>query len=112
MHIFVHIVALQIPKDKCISESGKIYNIGSVFTDNDCTSKCECLKDGVVSCEPMCAVARNDNSCAKIKIVDTPVGLSDAQGNICSCPSFLCLQGIKIKQLPKQSLHRKKTEKL
>ena len=84
---------LQLPKDQCIADSGKTYTIGSVFTDNNCTTRCECLDDGIISCQPMCLVRKKDK-CPNPKIVHTQVGVPDAEGRSCSCPSFICEHGM------------------
>ena len=96
----LHIVLPQRPNTtECITESGKTYSLGSVFTDNECTAKCKCLDDGIIACRPMCVFTKKDNSCPEQKIVYTPVGLPDAQGKSCSCPSFICEPGITINKV-------------
>ena len=41
----------------------------------------------------MCLVRKKDK-CPNPKIVHTKVGVPDAEGRSCSCPSFICEQGM------------------
>ena len=77
-------------KHRCITQSGKVYSIGSVFSDNNCASQCYCQNGGVISCHSLCLPVVADSSCKNPKTVQIPTGLPDAQGNSCSCPSVTC----------------------
>lgn len=76
---------------QCTSSNGKIYPVGAVFSDNNCSSQCHCLNGGVISCQPLCFVSLPDSSCTKHKTVQMPTGLPDAQGKNCSCPFVTCI---------------------
>lgn len=77
---------------KCRSNSGKIYPVGSVFTDRNCTVKCQCFIDGV-RCEPMCEVVKQKN-CLHQNIEWKTMATPDAQGNSCFCPIPVCKQSM------------------
>ncbi|CAB4029992.1 kielin chordin [Paramuricea clavata] len=80
-----------LPKHSCTTPSGKIFNIGAVFSDNNCTSQCFCQNGGVISCHALCSPSVPDSSCTNHKTVQMPTGLPDAQGKSCSCPVVTCI---------------------
>lgn len=76
--------------EKCVSSSGKIYDVDQVFTDHNCSSRCQCQEGGVLKCRPLCLALPKVGLCAKQNIIHVPIKLPDAEEKSCSCPLVMC----------------------
>lgn len=77
----------------CVSRSGNVYQVGQVFSDQNCTLQCHCKDGGKITCRSLCPDNGHTPDCAPFenqKILNLPVPLPDDDGKSCSCSTKIC----------------------